>query len=205
MRIADRQRFTATRPPAAPDWREQRRQRIERQQGGRAEPRESAPATPKSGATWALALALLAFGSIAWVLGGMFTLDGWVSWLNGFLGIVRLPIALPSAIGLWRLLFIPIAVIYSYVETKNRPVRRGKDGRLHVEAPLFWVGFILITLTDIGSTAVGMQQLNPSAWGVLQPTVTWIASAGWRIGAAATVLTFAPEWAILGGIWLLKR
>lgn len=154
---------------------------------------------------WALGITLLLFGSIAWVLGGMFTFDGWISWLNGLFGIVRLPIVIPAAAGLWRLLFIPLALVYSWVETKNRPVWRDKSKQWHFEAPLFWVGFILITLTDIGSTAVGLQHTDTAAWGVLEPTVTWIVGDGWRVGAAATLLTFAPEWLILGGIWLLRR
>lgn len=158
-----------------------------------------------SRATWALGMALLIFGGIGWIFGGMFTLDGWISWVNGILTIVRIPLSLPAATGLWRLLFIPLAVIYSRVETHHRPVWRDEDKQWHFEQPLFWVGFILITLTDIGSTAVGLQFTDAGAWGALQPTVTWLVGSGVRIGAVATVLTFAPEWLILGGIWLLKR
>lgn len=171
-----------------------------------AKPAESKQkAAPKSKATWALGLTLLAFGGIGWLFGGSFTLDGWISWINSVLAIVRLPLAIPEAQGLWRLLFIPLAVIYSRVETKHRPVWRDSQGRWHFETPIFWVGFLLITLTDIGSTAVGLQNTNPAAWGVLEPTVSWIIASGGRVGSVATVLTFAPEWLILSGIWLLKR
>ena len=147
----------------------------------------------------------MAFGTIGWILGGMFTLDGWVSWVNGVFGLARLPLAIPEVAGLWRLLFIPIALIYSYVETRNRPLSRDKGGKWKIEAPLFWVGFILITLTDIGSTAVGLQNTNPAQWGVLRPTIAWVLGDGWRIGTLATVLTFAPEWLIMGGNWILRR
>src|SRR5260221_6899166 len=118
----------------------------------------------RSNGTWSLALALLAFGGIGWVLGGMFTFDGWITWVNGLLNIVRLPLAIPPVAGLSRLLFIPLAIAYSRVEVKHRPVRRDKQGVFHFEPPLFWVGFVLITLTDIGSTAVGVQNINPAEW-----------------------------------------
>ena len=160
---------------------------------------------PRTGGTWALALALIAFGGIGWLLGGMFTFDGWITWVNGIFTIARLPIAIPPAAGLYRLLFIPVAIAYSRVEVKHRPVWRDKQGKFHVEPPLFWVGFILITLTDIGSTAVGMQNTNPVEWTALQPLVVWVLQTGARVGSVATVLTFAPEWMIMGGIWLLKR
>jgi hypothetical protein len=162
-------------------------------------------AKPRNGGTWALALALIAFGSIGWVLGGMFTFDGWITWVNGLLTIVRLPLAIPPAAGLLRLLFIPLAIAYSRVEVKHRPVWRDKQGVFHFEPPLFWVGFLLITLTDIGSTAVGIQSTNVDEWGTLQPLVMWVTQAGARVGSIATILTFAPEWLIMGGIWLLKR
>lgn len=160
---------------------------------------------PRTSGTWALALALLAFGFIGWVLGGMFTFDGWITWVNGLFTIVRLPLAIPPAAGLFRLLFIPLAIAYSRVEVKHRPVWHDKQGVFHFESPLFWVGFVLITLTDIGSTAVGVQSMNPAEWGALQPLVVWVLQAGWRIGSVATLLTFAPEYLIMGGILLLKR
>lgn len=188
----------------------------ERFQGGtpvRSEPlpsREPAQAAFRPASTiksnkWALGFVLIAFGGIGWILGGMFTFDGWITWVNGLLAIVQLPVALPPATGLARFLFIPLAIIYSRVEVKHRPVWRDKQGTFHFEAPLFWVGFILITLTDIGSTAVGIQGVNPVQWGALQPLVVWVLQSGARIGSVATILTFAPEWLIMGGIWLLKR
>lgn len=199
---------------AAVDWREERRQRIARQQAERARQR-MAPSTeheeekpkpaPRSVTVWALGIAVLAFGAIGWVLGGVFTLDGWVSWVNGALRIARLPLAIPEAVGLWRLLFIPIALVYSYVETRNRPVRRDTSGKWKIEPPLFWVGFALITLTDIGSTTIGLQTTHPAEWGVLRPTIAWVLADGVRVGTSATVLTFAPEWMIMGGVWILRR
>ena len=166
---------------------------------------ERPKAAPKRRATWALGLTLIAFGGIGWIFGGSFTLDGWISWMNSVLAIVRLPLAIPQAQGLWRLLFIPLAFVYSRVETRHRPVWRDAQGRWHFETPIFWVGFLLITLTDIGSTAVGLQATDPAAWGVLAPTVSWIVASGGRVGSVATILTFAPEWLILSGMWLLKR
>lgn len=160
---------------------------------------------PRKGGTWALALALIAFGAIGWIFGGMFTFDGWITWVNGAFSIVRLPVIIPPASGWWRFLFVPLAIAYSRVEVKHRPVWRDKAGKIHIEAPSFWAGFILITLTDIGSTAVGIQHTDPAQWGALEPLVLWTLRSGLSVGAVSTILTFAPEWLILSGVWLLRR
>lgn len=149
---------------------------------------------------WSVGLTLLAFGVPAWFVGGRYTVEGWVIWLNRLLGWFGVAEQLPVPRG-WPLLALVIvaALIYSRVEVAHRPWRR-VDGRWMLAAPLAWAAWVLIVGTDLGSTYQGI--ITPPAGS--EQWVRDVAASDWASGFATFVLTFGPEWFILGGIRLLK-
>ena len=67
--------------------------------------------------------------------------------------------------------------------------------------PTFWISWVLIFLTDVGSTFFGVVSPAPDAAPVFhQLAVLWPLAIVW-----ALVLTLLPEYLILGAIRLFKR
>lgn len=157
------------------------------------EPRR-AETKPQS-SLYALAVVLLIFGGIGWLAGGKYTVEGWVVALNMFarwIGIDQ-QIAMPR--GWWLVGAVAAGgLIYSRVEVLalRTTVQR---------MPAFWLGWLLIVATDVGSTLIGI--LNPpldAAPVLLQLAHTVPLAILW-----ALLLTFVPEWLMLSGTRLFKR
>lgn len=154
-------------------------------------------AVPRAGGDWAIGVALIVFGLFGWLTGARYTLFGWVVGVNIFFAWLGLPIVMPVPSGWWILTMIPIALVYSRVEMQvwKAHKRRGQS------LALFALGWLLIVITDVGSTYLGVRTPPPDAWPI---TRTIAASAGWSFVWAA-ILTFVSDWLMLGGWKLVKR
>lgn len=165
----------------------------------RSEPLESAaarsPERKPQGSLYALAIVLLTFGALGWIAGGKYTVEGWVVALNMFARWVGIEQQLSVPRGWWLVGAVIVSgVIYSRVELL---AWRNTVHRL----PTFWIGWVLIVLTDVGSTLLGIVNPPPDAAPVfLQLAATPAAAILW-----ALVLTAAPEYLILGGMRLFRR
>lgn len=150
---------------------------------------------PPSGGMWALSVALLVFGLIGWLAGGKYTVEGWVVALNMFARWIGVDGQLATPRG-WVLIacVIGVSLVYSKVELLawRKNVQR---------MPVFWLAWMLIGFTDVGSTLLGV--LTPASdapavfvqiAAVLPLAILW-----------ALVLTVAPEYMILGAWRLLRR
>lgn len=152
------------------------------------------------GGAWSVGVVLLAFGVPGWLAGGRYTVDGWVVWLNWFSTWLHIPASIPRIAGWGLLLVLPVAYIYSQVEVTHRPVRRvGSHWRS--AGPLFWAAWLLIVATDVGSTYQGVRAPAPGAWEITRQ----VAAEPWLAFFWASILTFAPERLIIGGIRLLGK
>lgn len=142
----------------------------------------------------ALSIVLLLFGGIGWIAGGKYTVEGWVVALNMFGRWIGLAQGIPMPRG-WVLVIavVVVSVIYSRVELL---AWRKQAQRL----PTFWIGWVLIVLTDVGSTLLGVLNPAPDAAPVFQQLAATVPAAIlWSI-----ILTAAPEYLILGGYRLLR-
>lgn len=143
----------------------------------------------------AVAAALVFFGGLAWIIGGKFTIEGWATWLNHIGAYLGIDGSLQAPRG-WTLVgtTIVVGVIYSFVELRIR-------SRAARTQPLFWLVWIPIILTDVGSTFFGLQAVAPT-----DPLVVRQVAAIWPLAALiAAVLTFVPEYMILGAWHILRR
>lgn len=180
--MAVRRRFGPTHPPQV-----------------RSAPMENRePAQPQGkpqASLYALAIVLLTFGGLGWIAGGKYTVEGWVVALNMFARWVGIEQQLATPRGWWLVASVVVAgVIYSRVELL---AWRNTVHRM----PTFWLGWVLIVLTDVGSTLLGVMNPAPDAHPVfLQLAKTAPAAIFW-----ALVLTAAPEYLILGGWRLFRR
>ena len=129
----------------------------------KSEPLRTARA-PKGG-DWAVGVALFVFGAIGWLSGARYTLFGWVAGLNLFFSWLGLPAAVPVPAGWWVLAMVPIGLVYSRVEMQiwNAHKRHGQA------LILFAIGWLLIVITDVGSTYLGLRT-SPAdgAWPITQ-------------------------------------
>lgn len=189
--------FIRTSPPAdqqpvAPP-RDDRRPDV----GPPAMPRPSArPRASFTGGLRAGGAMLVLLGALLWLAGARYTLAGWHVGINWFLAWLGLPVRLPPIVGYGVLLAAPIGVIYSLIELR-RP--------WHVRAPdwqaltLYAIIWLIVVISDGGSTFLGVKQ--GGAWTVAkQVAASDFISAIW-----ALILTFVPEWFMIGGIRLLRR
>lgn len=147
------------------------------------------------GGMWPLAIVLLVFGALGWMAGGKYTVEGWVVALNMFarwLGMTE-QIAVPR--GWWLVGAVLISgLVYSRVELL---AWRKNAQRM----PQFWIGWVLIVLTDLGSTLLGVLNPAPDAPPVfLQLAAMLPLAILWSV-----ILTAVPEYLILGGYKLLRR
>lgn len=155
----------------------------------------AAKAKPTTSSPRALGVVLIVFGLICWLPAARTTVDGWVIILNTMLDIFRIPLVLPRATG-WLLLGLAIGIglLYSLVETQHTPVRV-TNGRFVVAPLMFWIGWLFLSTTDIGSTFLGILDAPPNAW----PIHRQIAGNLNLTALLAMVGTFAPDWIILLG------
>jgi hypothetical protein len=144
----------------------------------------------------ALAIVLLIFGALAWIVGGKYTVEGWTDWMSRFgqwIGLVSAPVDPPRG---WFLvgLVIALGALYSLVELL---VWRASARRL----PLFWIGWLPIVGSDVGSTLFGLVSVRAD-----DPLILQQLAAAWPIAlVCAIILTFLPEWMIVGGLKILRR
>lgn len=147
-----------------------------------------------------LGIVLLAFGIPLWLAGARYTVDGGRIAVNFILAWLTIPVQI-APFG-WEALIALILVIgwlCSRVEIRHFPLRR-IGGRIVVIGGHMLAGWALISVTDLSTTGVGIVTLQPDAW----PISIWIA-ATWPAALAWTgILTFLPEWLILGG-WRMLR
>lgn len=172
-------------------------------QGTRRPQQTAAPvaAPVATGNAWAVGVALLAFGVPGWLVAGKYTVEGWIEWIRMLSTWFGTPLAIPRPVGWWLLIILPVALIYSRVEVKHRPIN-WRNRRLRLSSdPLFWVAWLLIVSTDILTTYTGVRSPAADAALLLQQ----VASSWWLSGTWATILTFAPEWMIIGAAYLIRR
>lgn len=142
-------------------------------------------------------VALAIFGGALWIIGARYTLDGWVWGANILFSWLSLPIAIPRPVSWFVLLALPLGALYSAVET-GIWYRRAA---IALRSPLFWLAWLAIVGTDVFSTWLGVRNVQPDSWLLTQQ----IAANGWAALVWASVLTFLPEWAILGARFFLRR
>jgi hypothetical protein len=148
---------------------------------------------PLGASGWAIAVALFIFGAIGWVMGAKYTLDGWVIGVNMLLAWLGLPLAIPQVVGWFALLAVPAGFVYSRVEVAAWQARYRKVAQ-------FWFAWLLIVATDVGTTFIGVVYAGGDS-----PLATQVAAVPIVAFAWAVVLTFIPEWAIIGAVKIFKR
>lgn len=140
-------------------------------------------------ALWPVGVAALLFGGPLWLIGASYSLIGWILGLNLVSAAARLPFVLPQPRGWWILLFIPLGLLYSYVEV-HHPSRT---------SVLRILVFVLIILSDLVTTYLSVTAADAT-------TVSrWAAQTFWAAGIWTAILTFLPEYLILGGMKLMRR
>lgn len=147
----------------------------------------------------ALGLVLISFGIPFWFAGARYTLDGWIIFINWFLGWMAIPFSLERPD--WRVyltLMLAIGLIYSVVEVSQAPAWF-KQLSWAIVAGL--VGWLLVSGSDLGSTFVGVTNPAPNAW----PLTRWVATHTLIAGLWTILLTFLPEWLIMWGLRFVFR
>lgn len=153
------------------------------------------PTAPEPGIEAGIGMIVL--GIILWTLGASHSLDGWVLGLNLVIDVVHLPVQVPPIAGYWRLLFIPLGIIYSLIEIRlGMPRRRVGFGE--------WLAVLFLLLivhaTDVGSTALFVILPPAGAW----PLHQWAATVWPAAGAYSIGLTYLPEILIMQGIRIVR-
>lgn len=144
---------------------------------------------------YALAVVLFIFGGIGWIAGGKYTVEGWVVALNMFARWIGIGQQLTVPRGWWLVGAVVVSgFLYSKVELL---AWRNTVHRL----PSFWIGWLLIVATDVGSTLLGVLNPAPDA----APIFHQIAAIAPAAIFWALVLTAAPEYLILGALRLFRR
>lgn len=159
-------------------------------------PQAHAQKRPRTSNEYALGIVLLLAGTVGWLSGARYTLLGGVAALNLFLGWLSLPVVIPAPAGWAILIALPIGALYSQVETRVWYQRN----TILMRSPLFWIGWLLIVGTDVGSTWLGVRQVAPDSWLLTKQ----LAANGWIALAWSIILTFAPEWLMLGAKRFLR-
>jgi hypothetical protein len=135
----------------------------------------------------ALGILGIAFGAPLWLAGARYTLHGWLAALNWFLQWLGVPVVL--SVSSWVLILLLMAllgVLYSLVEVAARPRRSAHA--------VIWLVWSLAIVTDAGSTFLGVAFPGPDAWPIAQFAATYLpVAAAWSL-----ILTFLPEWLLLG-------
>lgn len=144
---------------------------------------------------WPAGVVCFLFGVPLWVVGAFYTLQGWAIGINLVAGVIHLPIRAPMPAGWWSLLMIPMGLLYSFVEVKLAPRARADIGLWLLLAMIY----ALIIATDLGTTYLSVIDPNAGALTHRAASVWWIAAI-WT-----TVLTFLPEWFMIGGSRLFGR
>jgi len=141
---------------------------------------------------------LALFGLLLWVAGCRYTLLGWHAALNWFFAWLGLSDQLPPIIGRGVFLALPLGLLYSLVELRRPWSYRVRERE---SLALYWIVWILIVVSDVGTTFLGVTTPGENASTLAQQIAASVgASALW-----ALVLTFIPEWFMIGGTKLIRR
>lgn len=154
--------------------------------------------TPKNPGIRVGGILLMVFGVLLWIAGSRYTLMGWHYGLNWFMAWLGLPAQLPPIVSYGVLLALPVGLLYSLVELRRPWTYRIKERDALV---LYWIIWVLIVVSDVGSTFLGVKQPGVGATRLAQQVAA-------NDGAAALwslFLTFIPEWFILGARKLFRR
>ena len=154
-----------------------------------------APLAPLARSNWPLGLALLIAGGVGWLSGARYTLLGWGIGANLFFAWLGLPVTIPTPTGWWILLLIPVGIAYSWGERRIFRVRTAK----RADMPQIVIGWLLIVITDVFTTYLGVRAPAADAWAITQ-------MVGASVGLAllwACILTFVSDWMIDAGWKLL--
>lgn len=144
-------------------------------------------------------IALLTMGGVMWLVGARYTLDGLIIGSNWLLAWLTLAARIPPAVGWWVLLAIPVGLVFSRIEIAHAPMHK-RSGAWMGAAPERWVIWLTLVAIDVTTTYVGFVGVEHQ-W----PFVAQIAALPFWSVLWALVLTFAPEWLILGGWKLISK
>lgn len=136
----------------------------------------------------------IAAGLLLWVPGSRYALDGWTMAINVVLGLAKMDLTVPFAVGLWALLLFPLGIVYSIAEQKVLPVGKVK-GQLAFLGWAALIAWVLVHGSDVGATWLGATSPGPDAW----PITQWMAGTLWASVTWSVVLTYIPEVLILAG------
>lgn len=141
-------------------------------------------------------IAMLLFGVPLWFIGGRYTVDGWIIAINLLLTWLRLPVEIPAP-GPWLALalLIILGLVYSWVEVRYRPGRKWRTMSGGVIAAT-----VLVNVTDFASTILGVMTPPANSW----PIVLFVASAPPLAIFLGVLLTYLPEWLIMGAIKTMR-
>jgi hypothetical protein len=199
-------------PPAPPQGQQQQQQRPQSQgkhgkqrKGGNwfgsvpaSTPKPQAPVVTYSRSGWRIVgfLALL-FAIPAWLEGARFTRDGWIAFIDGLLGRLGIPYQIPSLpwwVGL--VLMVVLGKIYGHIEMDRWPIRRPQGwsnffnfALWHVERWEVWVVFLIVILSDVGTTYIGARNNDPNDIQFL----VQLAQNGTQLAIYAILVTFVPD------------
>ena len=162
----------------------------------------AAPTTRRTSPIWPLGIVAILVGVVLWPLGARYSLEGWIITLNLLLSLIHLPVSIPMPTGWWWLLFIPLGLLYSTVETRVTFGPPTSSNHL----PSWGLAIILLLFmhgSDIGSTFAGYLYPAQDAWRIH----TWASGDGrWVLVLWAIVLTYLPERAVMQGLrWIGVR
>lgn len=137
---------------------------------------------------WPVAVFAASLGLLLWLLGASSSLDGWY----GAIMVVTSRTGIPSSIleptGVWRLLMIPIGIIYTYAEMCVpfvAPHRKTFSAWIITMTVL-----MMIHATDVASTLYAlMYQPSGPRWAVH----VWAVNSSWPVLVWSIVLTYLPE------------
>jgi hypothetical protein len=156
-------------------------------------------APPPRVGSWELGVVLLLFGLPQWIAGARYTFDGARIGINFLLAWMTIPARIPALD--WRAMIALILLlgwVCSRVETRHFPIRSVR-GKLVFIGGAALIGWALTSATDLGTTLIGVANPAADAW----PITIWVASTPPALALWSIWLTFAPEWMILAGWWML--
>lgn len=159
--------------------------------------------TPRAATHWTtrvlLGVVLIVLGLLQWLPAARFTVDGWFVWINAILRWLQFTERLSLLTGVWLVgTSLIIGLLYSRVEIDGLPIQRRNQQWVLLPFAA-WVGWAFLSATDVGTTYTGLIAPPANAaqlWKDVAVSQTWSLMV-------AFYLTFAPDWFILGGLYLI--
>lgn len=143
----------------------------------------------------------LVIGTVVWVIGARFTIDGVIWVANWLLGFVRAPTRIPLPLA-WQvyLALAPVPLLFSVVEWRNSPRQRRGDRVVWLPVSLIWV-WIIVSAMDLTTTFLGLGTNQQPA----SDLARWFVTTTWAKGIATAFLTFWPEWLVKAMLGIIRR